>query len=180
MKPTILCYAKLSYTENPKRKTPRYDCTAFAGYYPPFEELKNPKGELFFYLQGSHKNSNRKDGSNTPEMFLQGSKNSINFTGLYHYWEDGKLSGFCLGYPSQKEMLGGKKPFMNPFYKSNRDDCFLFIMNHEKDKETPSSIEVIVLKDARVLVDAYRKQLMLGGFDAELNSLRQQAKTITF
>lgn len=178
MKPTILCYAKLSYNTDKVRKSFRYDCTAFAGYYPPFDELKNTKGELFFYLQTSHKNGNRKESATTPEMYLQG-KGGINLTGLHHYWDEGKLSGICSGYPSQQEVLGGKKPFTNPFYKSNSNDCFLFIINHEKDKGTPTSIEMIVLKDAKVLVDAYRRQLMIGGFDAEIDSLRQQAKTIT-
>lgn len=173
--PTIQCYAKLERIKNLSGKIPRYDCTAFAGYYPPFEALKTKKAELYFYLQCSHKNGNRKESSTTPEMYLQG-KGSINLTGLYHYWEDGKLSGFCSGYPSQKEKLGTSKPMDNPFYQSYKDDCFLFIINQDTGTVPPISIEILVLKDARVLVDAYRKQLKLGGFNDELRQLREQAK----
>lgn len=175
--PTIQCYAKLERIRNLNGKIPRYDCTAFAGYYPPLDALKNNKGELFFYLQCSTSNGNRKDSNTTPEMYLQG-KDSINLTGLYHYWEDGRLSGFCSGYPSKKERLGTKKPINNPFYKSNKDDCFLFIINQDIGTITPSSIEMLVLKDARVLVDAYRKQLKLGGFVEVLRQLREQAKPL--
>lgn len=170
MTPTILCYAKLERIKNLNGKTARYDCTAFAGYYPPFDELRNNKGELFFYLLRS-----RKDTSSTPELYLQG-KGSINLTGLYHYWEDGKISGFCCGYPSTKEHLASKKPIKNPFFENNKNDCFLFIVHQDGNTPTPTSIEMVVLKDARVLADAYRKQLKLGGFDVELKQLREQAK----
>lgn len=170
MKPTILCYAKLERIKNLDGKTARYDCTAFAGFYQPFKELENNKGELFFYLL-----RNRKDTSSTPELYLQG-KGSINLTGLYHYWEDGKMSGFCSGYPSTKEWLASKKPIKNPFYENHKNDCFLFIIHQNGNTPTPTNIEVIVLKDAKVLSDAYRKQLKLGGFDEELRQLREQAK----
>jgi hypothetical protein len=176
MKPTINCYLKLERILNKEKKTARYDCTAFAGYYPPLEELKNGKGQLFLYLMRS---SN--DKSTTPEHYLQASKDSMNLTGLFHYWDEDKLSGFCSGYPSTKELFDNKKKTPNPFYE-NRNDAFLFIIHWDKDKQepipTPTAIEMIVLQDTKVLIDAYRKQLMLGGFDEELNSLRGQAKPI--
>ncbi|KAA6319849.1 hypothetical protein EZS27_030301 [termite gut metagenome] len=175
MNPTINCYLKLEHILK-KIKTPRYDCTAFAGYYPPLETLKNKKGQLFFYLMRS-----RNDKSTTPEHYLQTSKDSMNLTGLFHYWEEDKLSGFCSGYPSTKEIFANKKKTSNSFYE-NRNDAFLFIIHWDKDKQepipTPTAIEMIVLQDAKVLIDAYRKQLMLGGFDEELNMLRGQAKPI--
>jgi hypothetical protein len=37
---------------------------------------------------------------------------------------------------------------------------------------------MIVLQDAKILIDAYRRQLMLGGFDEELKQLREQARPI--
>ncbi|KAA6344874.1 hypothetical protein EZS27_007520 [termite gut metagenome] len=176
MNPTINCYLRLERILNKEKKTARYDCTAFAGYYPPLETLKNNKGQLFFYL-----NRSRNDKSTTPEHYLQASKDSMNLTGLFHYWEDGKMSGFCSGYPSTKEIFDNKKKTPNPFYE-NRNDAFLFIIYWDKEAQepipTPTAIEMIVLQNTKVLIDAYRKQLMLGGFDEELNMLRGQAKPI--
>lgn len=170
--PDILCYILLEFDHNKDRKTPRYNCAMFAGFYPPLLKLiNNIKGELYFYLVRS-----RKKSDSVPEYYLQG-KGSINFSGLFHYRVDGKMSGFCSGYPCSKKILGGTKPFENPFYE-NRDDGFLFIIHCDEKEQSPIpvKIEVIVLKDARALIDAYRKQLVLGGFDDELNRLRAQAK----
>jgi hypothetical protein len=125
--------------------------------------------------------SSRNDKGTTPEHYLQASKASMNLTSLFHYWEDGKLSGFCSGYPSTKKVFDNKYKTENPFYEY-RNDAFLFIIHWDKDKQepmpTPKAFEMVVLKDAKVLIDAYRRQLMLGGFNDELNQLRGQAKAI--
>ena len=41
---------------------------------------------------------------------------------------------------------------------------------------TPTSIEMLVLEGAKVVIGGYCKQLALGGFDAELKQLREQAQ----
>ena len=42
----------------------------------------------------------------------------------------------------------------------------------------PTFIELIVLDSAKVLIPSYCKQLMMGGFDEALKSLREQAKLV--
>lgn len=170
MKTSIIqCYAKLERINNLTGKTPRYDCTAFAGNYYPFEKLKNNKGELFFYLMERIR-SNRK----APEVSLQG-RDSINLTGLFHYWENGLISGFCHGYPSNKEMLARVKPFKNPFYQSNSNDGFLFVIHQATNTTPPTSIEILVLSDARESIDLYRDHLKRGGFNDILEKYRERA-----
>ena len=39
----------------------------------------------------------------------------------------------------------------------------------------PTSIELVVLEDAKVLISAYCKQLKMGGFDEALAALRLQS-----
>jgi hypothetical protein len=42
----------------------------------------------------------------------------------------------------------------------------------------PTSIELIVLESAKVLISAYCKQLTMGGFDEVLEQLRKQAVSL--
>lgn len=61
-----------------------------------------------------------------------------------------------------------------------KDDGFLFVVHQNPNDPTsiiPIQIELIVLEKARVLIPAYLKQLMMGGFGKELTQLREQAKT---
>lgn len=114
-------------------------------------------------------------------MKLQ-AKNSLNFTGLKDYFVNGRLSGFAYGYPLSAETYGSKrKP--NPFYNF-RDDGFLFIVHQDQtattapEKIKPSSIELVVLDGAKVLISSYCKMLQIGGFDEALAALRKQAKQV--
>lgn len=99
---------------------------------------------------------------------------------LKDYFVNGKLSGFAYGYPLADKTYSTKKK-NNPFFEY-KDDGFLFIIHQdskaitETEKIRPSSIELIVLDSAKVLISSYCKQLMMGGFDEMLNSLRKQAK----
>ena len=42
----------------------------------------------------------------------------------------------------------------------------------------PTVIELIVLDGAKVLISSYCKQLMMGGFDEAIKSLREQAEQV--
>lgn len=174
--PKIRYYAKMVYDDNIQRKTPKYTVISEAGYYPPMEDLKNKKGIISMYLMGK-----RKEGDNVPSMRLQ-AKNSLNFTGLKEYFLDGKLSGYAYGNPLDSETYSSKKR-NNPFYEY-RHDGYLFIIQIDKTTMSkaapivPTAIELIVIEDGAVLIPSYCKQLIMGGFDEAINSLRKQAVTV--
>ena len=140
------------------------------------EKVKDRNGDVSMYLLASRDSGSNKD--NAPAMKLQAAR-SLNFTGLKDYFVDGKLSGYAYGYPLEAETYSKeKKP--NPFFEY-KDDGFLFMVHHddtastEAEKIRPSYIELIVLEGAKVLIPAYCKQLMMGGFDDALRALREQA-----
>ena len=169
--PNIRYYAKMVSSTPKGNKTPKYTIVSQVGYFPPMELLKGKDGQISMNLM-----EKLKEGDNVPSMRLQ-AKNSLNFTGLKEYFQDGKLSGFAYGYPSDKETYSkDNKP--NPFYEY-KNDGFLFLIEQDKADPTnltPTSIELIVLEGAKVLISAYCKQLSMGGFDDVLEALRKQAK----
>lgn len=169
--PNIRYYAKMVNTTQKGKKTPKYTITAQAGYYPPMELLRGRDGQISMNLM-----EKLKDGDNVPSMRLQ-AKNSLNFTGLKDYFQDGKLSGFAYGYPLDKQTYSkDEKP--NPFFDYKQDGFLFKIEQDEKDPTnlTPTSIELVVLEGAKVLISAYCKQLVMGGFDEALQALRGQAQ----
>ena len=168
--PNIRYYAKLENSTEEGKKTPKYTITEWAGYYPPMEKLRGRDERISLNLMDKIK-----EGMNIPSMRLQ-AKGSLNFTGLKEYFADGKLSGFAYGYPDSRETYSSKKK-PNPFFEY-KDDGFLFVVHQNPKDPTsiiPIQIELIVLERARVLIPAYLKQLMMGGFDKELAQLREQA-----
>ncbi len=169
--PNIRYYAKMVNTTQTGKKTPKYTIIAQAGYYPPMEHLRGRDGLVSMNLM-----EKLKEGDNVPSMRLQ-AKNSLNFTGLKDYFKDGKLSGYAYGYPLDKATYS-KDNKQNPFFEY-KNDGFLFIM-HDSDKETvaPTCIEFIVLEGAKVLISAYCKQLLMGGFEDALEQLRKQAQAL--
>lgn len=171
--PNIRYYARMEDVTGGK-KTPKYKVTKTAGYYPPMDALKGKGGAISFYLMASKDSGSTKD--NAPAMKLQG-KNSLNFTGLKEYFKDGKISGFAYGYPLDKETYSkDNKP--NPFYEY-KTDCFLFVIHSGEasmGSQQPKAIELIVLEGARVMGAAYLKQLVMGGFDEDLQQVRSIAK----
>lgn len=168
--PTIRFYAKMVNTTPNGNKTPKYTIVAQAGFFPVMEQLKGRNGQVSFNLM-----EKLKEGSNVPAMRLQ-AKNSLNFTGLKDYFENGKLSGFAYGYPLDKETYSkDNKP--NPFYEY-RNDGYLFIVHQDHNTPNniiPTCIELIVLEGAKVLISSYCKQLVMGGFDEDIEALRKQA-----
>lgn len=169
--PNVRYYAKMVNTTQKGKKTPKYTITAQAGYYPPMELLRGRDGQISMNLM-----EKLKEGDNVPSMRLQ-SKNSLNFTGLKDYFQDGKLSGFAYGYPLDKPTYSkDEKP--NPFFDYKQDGFLFLIEQDEKDPTnlTPTSIELVVLEGAKVLISAYCKQLVMGGFDETLQALREQAQ----
>lgn len=169
--PNVRYYAKMVNTTQKGKKTPKYTITAQAGYYPPMELLRGRDGQISMNLM-----EKLKEGDNVPSMRLQ-AKNSLNFTGLKDYFKDGKLSGFAYGYPLDKQTYS-KDEKANPFFDYKQDGFLFLIEQDEKDPTnlTPTSIELVVLDGAKVLISAYCKQLVMGGFDEALQALREQAQ----
>jgi len=169
--PNIRYYAKLVNTTQNGKKTPKFTLIMQAGYYPPMEQLKGRDGQISMYLM-----EKLKEGENVPSMRLQAIK-SLNFTGLKEYFVDGKLSGFAYGYPLDKPTYS-KDSKQNPFVEY-KEDGFLFLIHQDEqapESQIPTSIELVVLEGAKVLISAYCKQLLMGGFDEALEALRKQAQ----
>lgn len=169
--PNIRYYAKMVNTTQKGKKTPKYTITAQAGYYPPMEQLRGRDGLISMNLM-----EKLKDGDNVPSMRLQ-AKNSLNFTGLKDYFQDGKLSSFAYGYPLDKPTYS-KDEKANPFYEYKGDGYLFIVYQDNKDPTNimPTCIELVVLEGAKVLISAYCKQLKMGGFDEALQALRLQAQ----
>lgn len=177
--PNIRYYARLHDTTG-DLATLRYSVRYEAGHYPPMEKMVGRDGLVSFNLIASYLDG-RDGDSKHPCMRLQG-KGSINFTGLYDYFIDGKLSGVAYGTPLDRPTYSKeKKP--NPFY-TYRKDGFLFRL-HFPDKALqcdpltadpkdirPEYIEMLVLEGATNFVGNYCQQLKRGGFDEEIASLR--------
>lgn len=173
--PNVRLYAR--FVLNPATKTPKYTSTAAAGYYQPFEAIRGKDGKVSLFLLESN-GSGSKDTA--PAMRLQ-AKGSLNLTGMKDYFIDGKLSGFAYGYPYDRPTYGKDKK-VNPFY-AYKNDGFLFIVKQKKGDMLdilPDSIEMLVLENARPLIAAYCKQLVMGGFEDVLNLLRLQSQQDKF
>ena len=179
--PTILAYLHFEQLPEYKnvtrkgvtepRKQARYDLTASAGYWEALDKLKNYKGILFFNLIPTDKNEYRKQDGTTPEYYLQctpAKSKATNFSGIRFQYADGKSTLFASGEPSDRETLKGG--IRNPMY-GQRNDAFLFLFSNDMQ-----TLEVLIIDKGRLLIDAYRKQLSLGGFDEVLKQLQKQAK----
>lgn len=151
-------------------KCPKYAITEAAGHYPPMDELRGRDGHITMFLMAPiHENLSG------PEMRLQ-AKLSLNFTGLRSYFDNGKLSGFAYGYPFDKPTFSSKGT-PNPFYEY-RNDAFLFLVHPDKanpENPIPAAFEMLVIADARPVAAALCKQLSMGGFDSDLETLRRAA-----
>lgn len=168
--PNIRYYARLVNTTQTGNKTPKYTITAQAGYYPPMELLKGRDGLVSMNLM-----EKLKEGDNVPSMRLQ-AKGSLNFTGLKEYFQDGRLSGYAYGYPDPRPTYSSKEK-SNPFFEYKQDGFLFLIKQDEKDPTStiPTCIELVVLEGAKVLISAYCKQLVIGGFNDTIEQLRKQA-----
>ena len=168
MIPNIRFYARMLNTT--QKATPKFTIVGAVGDYPPMELLRGRDNKISMNLM-----EKLKEGSNVPSMRLQ-AKNSLNFTGLKEYFQDGEISGFAYGYPDDRPTYSSKnKP--NPFY-DYREDGYLFLIHQDENNPqnlTPVSIELMVLEGAKVMISSYCKMLSLGGFDEALMSARKLA-----
>lgn len=155
------------------RKQPRYDLTLVAGYWSSLDRLKNYKGMIFFTMIPTEQNLYRKQDGTTPEYYLQikpAKSKCVNFSGIRFQYLEGKKLMFASGEPSMEKVLKGG--VVNPMYY-NRNDGFLFLFSDDMQQ-----LEIIIIENGRTLIDAYRKQLSMGGLNQHLDELRRQAKPI--
>lgn len=181
--PTISAYLRLAQLPGyrnvkrngviEQRKQPRYDLTHIAGYWEALDKLKNYQGQLYFNLIPTNKNEYRKQEGTTPEYYLQctpARSKTINFSGIRFHYSDGMITAVGSGEPCNRPKL--KSGVNNPMY-DQRSDGFLFLFS--TDRQT---LEVLIIRCGMLLIDAYRRQLSLGGFDEVLQQLREQAKEV--
>lgn len=179
----IKYYARLTDTTG-YNATLKYSIDAETGEYEPMKQLVGRDGYVSFNLIGRYKDG---ESSATPCMRFQG-KNSINVTGLYDYFIDGKLSGIAFGSPYDRQTYS-KEHKPNPFYRY-RMDGFLFIFHFsdealrmnprtaEPNEIRPDYIEMLVLDGAVKFIAPLSQQLQKGGFDVELEDLRKRARPV--
>lgn len=149
------------------RSKDRLDCISFtdlgAANYKGLTNFVNNKGQLFFYKTPCN-NFIHADSKRLAEWSL--TNKSLNLTSIYIDDLDYPELGY--GYPNAKRLLSNGNP--NPLFEF-RNDGYLFLMNKDY-----SEIELLVIPDGRNLISSYYQILIDGGFDNEINRLRQQAK----
>jgi len=171
------CYIRLDNRTPKDAKTPQYEVTETAGYFPPLETLKNPKNRIVFYLIKNDNGINCRE-SRKAGYHLQ-CKDSVNFSSIYVIETTGG-GVIAYGEPQPGEFLKPKKdkktgketPRPNPFYH-NRNDGYLFIISQDW-----SVIEVLVVQDGRHLIRGTAQKLADARFDEALKTMRGTAKPI--
>ncbi len=153
-------------------KIPRYDVTAMAGYYKPLEQLRNPKGQIYFNLNPTKGIINSSD-QRRADRYLQGI-NSYNLTSVYllDYTTNANDYIFAYGNPNGGATFGGKKKRPNPFFE-NRNDGFLFVIT--PDWQT---IEMLVILNGANTILGNAKALEDGVYSSQLETIRATAKPI--
>lgn len=117
---------------------------------------------------------NQTSKSSAPEMNLQ-VKAGQNLTGLKQWFQDGRLSGYAYGEPSDEKTFGNKIVKANCFYQY-RTDGFLFRCTPSSDPSNviPTQIEWIVLKGGdgvKIYAVQYLTLLRNGSLDKALADL---------
>jgi hypothetical protein len=153
---------------NKIRSKARLDCISYAdlvaGSYKGLTKFVNHKGQLFFYKTPCRDFVNT-DSKRLAEWSLTG--NGLNFSSIYI--DDLEFPEIGYGYPNANRLL--KDGSQNPLFEF-RNDGYLFLMNKDY-----SEIEILVIPDGRNLISSYYQKLIDGGFDDDIQALRQQAKT---
>jgi hypothetical protein len=153
---------------NKIRSNARLDCISYAdlgaGNYKGLTDFVNHKGQLFFYKTPCKEAWNA-DRKRLAEWSL--TNNGLNLSSIYI--DDLEFPEIGYGYPNAKRLL--KDGSQNPLFEF-RNDGYLFLMNKDY-----SEIEILVIPDGRNLISSYYQKLIDGGFDDDIQVLRQQAKT---
>ena len=157
-----------------ERKTPKFILDKVNGYWSGYDHLLTKKGEFYLNLIASDRNANRKQGSTTPEYYLQcrpsTCKSSFNLSDLRLMMNEEEKYWVCAGEPSQAPTLqsGDKNPLI-----AEAQDGFIFVV----DKEF-KWLEMWVIAGQRLMIDAYRHAFALHRYDVDLKQIRKTAKDV--
>lgn len=144
----------------------RLDCTAQAGNYKGLEAFISPKGQMFFYLSPCREVV--KTHAKRYAEFCLTSGKSLNFGSLYKFID---FPNFAYSYPNKKPFIGTKRD-PNPLY-SFGNDLYLIIKSPDY-----STFEILIFEGGRNLAEHYLQSLIDGNFDAEIQTLRAEAKPL--
>lgn len=182
IQPNIACYALFRRNnskvkrngELQERKIPRFDLSAYNGYWTGLEKLATKKGDTYLSLVPSDKNPNRKKGGSVMEYYAQmrpsSCKGTFNLSGLRLMQDTEAEQWICCGEPSADIKL--RTGDWNPLY-DERNDGFVFVVD-----KAFQWIELWVVADQRFLIDGYRKAFELGTYNAALERIRMTAKDV--
>jgi len=143
---------------------PRFDVTHIAGYYEPFEALKNSKGQIILYLNET-KGVIKSPDNRRADRFLMG-KNSLNISSIFLYRNSIYLVGYGNPYSSR---YYGKQRNINPFFEY-RNDGFLFLISPDWKK-----IDFFVIKNGKNTIIEHAQKLVNGYYDEVIKSMREGA-----
>lgn len=162
---------KSKYKIKLNAKTPRFDLTRLAGYYKPLESLKNKKGQIVLYLNGTLGIIDSTD-QRRADRFLMG-KNSLNFSSIYLLDSSIQTNRGCfVGYGNpNRSRTYSKENRPNPFFEC-KNDGFIFLI-------TPDwkAIEILVIPDGYNTILGNAKALADGVYNEALETMRATAKT---
>lgn len=157
-----------------ERKTPKFILDKVNGYWSGYDHLQTKKGELYLNLIASDRNANRKQGSTTPEYYLQcrpsTCKTSFNLSGLRLMMNEEDKYWVCAGEPSQAPTLQSGDP--NPLI-AEAQDGFIFVVDKDFQR-----LEMWVIAGQRLMIDAYRHAFALHRYDIDLQQIRHTAKDV--
>jgi hypothetical protein len=143
---------------------PRLDCIRYSGNYNGLEAFKSPKSQLFFNLTPCREIIETHT-KRYAEFCL--CANSLNFGSLYKYLD---FPNYAFSYPNAHPTIGKeRKP--NPLY-TFRNDLYLMILSADYTK-----IEIFVVEDGRNFAETQLQTLIDGGFDAEIDYMRNNSQT---
>lgn len=154
-----------------ERKTPLYELFACCGDWDGFAALANKKGKVRLNLISADLNPNRKHDATSPAYFLQcrpaGCRQSYNLTGLrlLQTTERGVMTFSGEPYPFPTLKNGD----VNPLFHC-RNDGFLFFLSEDR-----MTLQMLVLRGQRSLIDAYRNAAATGFYDAAIDALKNTA-----
>lgn len=153
-------------------KTPRFDVVLMAGYYKPFEALKNHKGQIYLYLNDTAYTTST---ANNPtrrhaDKSLQ-AKDSLNVSSVYLI-ETPNPDGLIIGRGNPYGAATfGKKNLPNPF-AGHEKDGFLFIFTPDY-----SQLEILVIAGGIDTIKANAFALFDGKYNEALKRMREAAST---
>lgn len=147
---------------------PRYDLTNWAGYYKPFESLKNPKGQICLYLNETRGIINSTD-KRRADRFLM-AKDSLNLSSVFLLDSSTPSDLGIVGYGNpNRAATYGKDKKQNPFL-NYKNDGFLFLIAPDWKR-----FEMLVIPNGCNTILGNAKAMADGFYNEALETMRATA-----